>query len=170
APEGHAVFFTAPIEPPELVGALRGETAWQLEATVPIGTYAGTPSADVFGPRRVLVRMRPGDTSVQEYEDQNGRWVAIGEPLAVGDDPLTPDDVHAPNLTPNGLTMVYPGFDRDGDPGIFAQSRASVDEPFGEPVVLRMGPLRRPQLCGQCQQLYAIDSLGEAPTVMRFDR
>ena len=163
APEGHAVFYTTSVEPPTLAGALRGDNAWQLDARVPIGTYAGTPSADVFGPRRVLVRMRPNDTDVQEYEDQDGRWVTVGAPFELASE-------FPPNLTPNGLTMVYAGFNAAGEAGVFAHSRNSVDEPFGDAVVLSMQPLHRPQLCGQCQQLYVIDGSGEYNMLVRLDR
>src|ERR1044071_7322194 len=47
AAEGTPLFYTASIEPPKLLGALRGDAAsWRLDATVPPATYAGTPSAD----------------------------------------------------------------------------------------------------------------------------
>jgi hypothetical protein len=164
APEGDALFYTAAIEPEELRGALRGGNTWRLDAAVPRGTFAGTPSADVFGPRRVLVRVRANDETIQEFENDDGTWVPIGEPLAVS-------CLAVPNLTPNGLTMVYASPGPDGNPaGVFAQSRDTVDAAFGPPVALRAGGLRVPQLCGQCQQLYAIDSAGEHTMLVRFDR
>src|SRR5690349_6620143 len=55
-PEGDALLYTAEIEPPVLQGALRiGDAQWSTGAQVPLGTFAGTPSADAFGPRHVLV-------------------------------------------------------------------------------------------------------------------
>jgi len=150
-PEGDALFFTAAIEPMLLQGALRDGNTWTVGARVPRGTYAGTPSADVFGPRRVLVKMLAFEETVQEYEDDNGTWVPIGEPLNIA-------SLAAPNLTPNGLTMVYAGFDDEGHTGVLAQQRESVDEPFAPPKLMRMGDLRAPQLCGKCRQLYAIDN------------
>jgi hypothetical protein len=168
APEGNALFFTAQIEPQTLKGAVRGGDTWQLGAEVPRGTFAGTPSADVFGPRRVIVRERVASEDVQEFEDVDGHWEPIGEPL-----PLL--SVGAPNLTPNGLTMVYAGFDDALEPVVFARSRDGVDEPFGEPFALRKGALRAPQLCGQCKQLYVIDSGvdaagGDTTLIVRYDR
>jgi hypothetical protein len=159
APEGNAVFYTIAIEPFELRAALRGDSAWQLDAAVPPGTFAGTPSADSFGPRRVLVRMRANDEEVQELVDDDGRWMPIGAPFAV------PGDA-SPNLTPNGLTMVFAALDAQGMPGVFAASRDDVDSEFGEPVLLRAGAYRTPQLCGKCQQLYAISD----GTLVRYDR
>jgi hypothetical protein len=162
-PEADALFYTAAIEPPVLKGALRNDTLWRLDAEVPRGTYAGTPSADLFGPRRVFVRMRANDPTVQEFIDDNGRWVAAGEPLPAG-------GVDAPNLTPNGLTIVYSELDPSGESVVFAQSRASVDEPFGDKQQLFAGPIRRPQLCGQCKHLYAIVQTETASVLARFDR
>src|SRR6185503_16266524 len=168
APEGNAVFFTAQIEPQTLKGAVRGGDTWQLGAEVPRGTYAGTPSADVFGPRRVLVRERVTSEDIQEFEDVDGHWQPIGVAL-----PLV--GLGAPNLTPNGLTMVYVGFDDALEHVVFARSRESVDAPFGEPVALRKGVMRAPQLCGKCKQLYVIDSGvgetgGDTTLIVRYDR
>jgi hypothetical protein len=158
-PEGNALFYTIAVEPFELRGALRSADTWLLDAAVPAGTFAGTPSADEFGPRRVLVRRLPSDEDVQEFVDDNGRWLPIGAPTRV----VTQG---SPNLTPNGLTMVFVGRDLDGLPGIYAASRDGVDASFGEPVLLRAGDYRAPQLCGRCQQLYAIDN----GMLVRFDR
>ena len=66
----------------------------------PAGALAGTPSADAFGPRRVLIKVRLTDQTVQEYQDTNGVWTAVGAPFEAS-------GIAPPNLTPNGLTMVY---------------------------------------------------------------
>jgi hypothetical protein len=157
-PEGDALLYTIAVEPFELKGALRTADAWQLDAAVPPGLFAGTPSADAFGPRRVLVRTSPTE-DVQEFVDDNGRWMPIGAPLRV------PGAV-SPNLTPNGLTIVFATTDAAGVAGVFAASRDDVDSAFGEPVLLRTGDYRVPQLCGRCRQLYAIDN----GTLVRFDQ
>jgi len=162
APEGTSLFFTAAIEPPTLRGALRDASTWAISAEVPRGTYAGTPSADAFGPRRVLVRLRYELDEIQEYEDDSGHWVAVGQPITVRTQT-------APNLTPNGLTMVYSALEPELGPGVYAQSRTSVDEPFGAPVLLREGKARAAQLCGRCQQLYVVGD-GEGSTLVRYDR
>ncbi|HEX5061090.1 MAG TPA: hypothetical protein VFV99_17110 [Kofleriaceae bacterium] len=170
APEGGALFYAVSIEPLTLKGALRRGTAeWQLDAEVPRGTFAGTPSADAFGPRRVLVRMLSYSTTIQEYEvDEHGHWETVGEPFDFAGD-------LAPNLTPNGLTMVYSAKDSLGQPGVYAASRDDVDSPFGKPFLLRAGALQYPQLCGKCQQLYALvpnpDLASTNRSVLvRFDR
>lgn len=149
-PEANALFYTNAEEPLVLTGALRGATSWKLGATVPPGALAGTPSADSFGPRRLFIRVRMTDMAVQEFEDQEGVWTPIGAPLPTTS--FTP-----PNLTPNGLTMVYPGEDEVGNPGIYAAQRPAMDKPFGEPVLLLPGLFRNPQLCGKCRQLYVVD-------------
>lgn len=170
APEGSSLLYTVSVEPYELRGALRlGDGEWQLDAEVPRGAFAGTPSADAFGPRRVLIREELGDTDLQEYEvDDTGHWVRIGSPFPFPGE-------YAPNLTPNGLTMVYSDVDNEGVPGVYAASRDDVDSAFGDPMLLRVGDLRSPQLCGRCQQLYAIVPNPEPDGVdrsllVRFDR
>jgi hypothetical protein len=161
APEGDSLFYTIAVEPFELKGAVRNGAVWRLGATVPRGTIAGTPSADVFGPRRVMVRMRMTTTDVQEYlVDDNGVWKPHGASFELA-------AATTVNLTPNGLTMVWSGSDATGVEGVFAASRDTVDSPFGTPMLLRAGVLREPQLCGKCRQLYAI---GDYNVVQRFDR
>jgi hypothetical protein len=151
APEGNALFYTAVIEPMVLEGALRGGAAqWQQGATVPRGTFAGTPSADVFGPRRLLLTIRPGDPTVIELEDRNGVWTPVGDPH-----PLVSE--HAPNLTPNGLTMVWAGTADDGMPAVLAAQRKSTAEWFGAPTVLRSGAYYNAQLLDDCKRLYTTD-------------
>jgi len=154
APEGTALFYTAAIEPPLLRGALRtGDATWTLDANAPRGTFAGTPSADSFGPQHVLVRLRPNDVDIVEYEDVDGVWTERGTHPMPG--------ALAPNLTPNGLVMVY----ADGA-GVFAATRASRDEWFGEPTLILPGPYVQPQLLGKCQNLFVTDNT----TLQRFDR
>jgi len=159
APEGDSLFYTALIEPPVLKGALRADpAAWKLDAGVPAGTFAGTPSADVFGPRRVLVKLRESfDAPVQEYEDQDGRWVAVGDPLRV-------PAMRAPHLTPNGLTLVYASVDES--PAIVVAQRSSTSAPFGAPTPILAGTFANAQLLGNCKRLYATDR----STLRRYDR
>lgn len=153
SPEGKALFYTAAIEPPLLRGALRtGDATWTLDATAPRGTFAGTPSADAFGPRHVLVRMRQTDTEVTEYEDVDGVWMPRGAHEVPG--------MLAPNLSPNGLVMVYAA------DGIYAATRASRDEWFGEPALILPGAYAQPHLLGKCHNLYVTDGT----TLQRFDR
>ena len=158
ASEGNGLFFTASIEPPTLMAAGLEKSAWRTGQRVPQGTYAGTPSADTFGPRRSVVRLDPVSETAQEFEDQDGVWVAIGDPHDV------PGFV-APNLTPNGLTMVFRGGTADS-PGIFQATRASTDAWFGTPVLVLEGEHRFPQLLGRCSDLYVIDN----GTLTRYER
>ena len=139
APEGNALFYTAMIEPPLLQGAVRKGEAWEVAPALPPGRFAGTPSADVFGPRRVLVTV---DGKLLEFEDDAGRWVAVGTEHML-------EVSRAPNLTPNGLTAVYAGAD-----GIYAMSRPTTNDWFGEPVKILASADRSPQLLGQCERLY----------------
>lgn len=153
APEGNAMFYTAVFEPMTLKGALRGGAAqWTLDATVPRGTFAGTPSADVFGPRRMLLKVRPTDDAVIEVEDKSGVWTPVG-----ASHPIT--SLHAPNLTPNGLTMVYPGIADDGMPALLAAQRKTTSEWFGAATVLRSGAFSNAQLLDECKRLYATDGM-----------
>lgn len=160
APEGDAMFYTAIVEPPMLKGALHGTaTEWRLDVGVPRGTYAGTPSADVFGPRRVMVKLRDSDTAVQEYEDVAGKWTTVGQPV-----PLLTNV--APNLTPDGLTMIFPGFSAIGQPAVFVAQRPAITVAFSEPIAVLAGTFRSAQLTQQCKRLYTSDSL----MLRRYDR
>jgi hypothetical protein len=146
APEGDALLYSAAIEPPLLQAAVRtGDATWSLDQPVPLATYAGTPSAAEFGPRRVLARLRDGRPDVQEYEEQGGKWVAIGASHTVS-------GAYAPNLTPDGLAMVF------GDVvGIWAATRKTMDDWFGDPVTVLGGVHTRPQLVDKCRRLYVLD-------------
>lgn len=159
-PEADALFFTAAIEPPVLMGALRSTAgAWSPAPVVPRGTFAGTPSADAFGPRRLLVRLRFGLPDVQEYEDDAGKWMPVGAPHAV-------DGGFAPNLTPNGLTMVY--VNPAGElPGVYSASRPSTAEWFGPPVAILPGGHQQPQLLDKCKQLFVVD---DDQVLRRYDQ
>ena len=151
-PEGDALFYTTATEPPILSASVRGAPgSWRADPIVPVGTYAGTPSADVFGPRRVIVRMRPAGDDVQEYEDDAGLWKPIG-------DAHTLPGAFAPNLTPNGLTAVWAMNLDDGSQAIVGATRASTSDWFGSPVVLLPGMASSPQLLDRCEQLYVVEA------------
>ncbi|HUS33491.1 MAG TPA: hypothetical protein VMZ53_33545 [Kofleriaceae bacterium] len=164
SPEGDALLYTSSTEPPVLEGALRGAPgSWTLEARTPIATFVGTPTADVFGPRRVLARMHMNDATVQELEDDNGTWVPVGGAHDF-------DSEMPPNLTPNGLTAVFTRrtLTESGDAlEVYGMTRPSMDEWFGTPVkILANGNDEAPQLLGHCERLYTIhDGL-----MRRYDR
>jgi hypothetical protein len=160
-PEGDALFYTASIEPPLLQGAVRSGAQWTLGTRVPPGTYAGTPSADEFGPRRVLVRLRDARELVEEYEDDAGVWLPVGDPHLVA-------GAYAPNLTPTGLTMVYAADDpATAAPAVMLATRASVADWFGEAIAILPGAHRSPQLLDVCRELYVVD---DNQTLRRYDR
>jgi hypothetical protein len=163
APEGTSMFFTAVVEPPSLQGALRaGAASWvTTTARLPAGTFAGTPTADEFGPRRVLVRLRDATDQIQEYEDDDGLWKPHGDVHEVG-------AMFAPNLTPNGLSMVFAGTDPTTlEPAVFLATRASIDDWFGDPIAILPGPHRSPQLLDTCKALYVVD---DPETLREYDR
>lgn len=163
APEGDAMFLTAEIEPPLLQAAVRtGGASWLLDAVVPPGAIAGTPSAAEFGPRRVVVRLHLNSPKVQEYEADGNRWRPVGDVHAIA-------GLHVPNLTPSGLDLVYD--DAYGDaPGVFLAHRASTDAWFGAPVAILPGLHLHPQLLGRCHTLYTADVMpGTNPVVERYD-
>ena len=162
APEGNALFFTAPLEPPLLLGALRAGEGWTLDATVPRGTFVGTPSASEFGPRRLMARLRPGAPEIQELEAVAGVRTQHGEPLELGGN-------YAPNLTPDGLSMVYVANDPDtGVPGaVFLASRASLADGFTNSVLILPGAHHAPHMLDVCRELYVVD---DDQVLRRYDR
>jgi hypothetical protein len=160
APEGNALFYTQITEQPSLHAAVRSSPgSWREDPIVPLGVFAGTPSADELGPRRVIVRLHSDDQLFQEFEDVNGLWMPIGDthtlPMYV-----------APNLTPNALTMVYHDVQSDGTGAVFAATRNTTADWFGDPVVIlpgmNNGDHMSPQLLDRCHELYVIDSVPDA--------
>lgn len=70
----------------------------------------------------------------------------------------TPDDDRQPNVSRDGLTIVFAS-DRDGGgPQIFQSTRESLDEPWGEPVNLTVSVLgiggTRPSISWDMKRLY----------------
>jgi hypothetical protein len=164
SPEGDSLLFSSAIEPPQLFASVRGGSSWRHDGNVPVGTYAGTPSEDSLGPRRVIVRMRPTGP-VQEYEDQGGLWKAVG---GLHDF----DGVFAANLTPNGLTMVYESSTGDGTSTIFEATRRSISDWFGAPVPILTGDVHAPQLVDDCHRLFVVGgpAAGEQePSFQHYD-
>jgi hypothetical protein len=153
-PEGNAVFYTAMADVPILHAAVRTSPGnWKEDPILPYGSFAGTPSADEFGPKRVLVILQGVlNAQLQEYENDAGIWNPVGDPHA-------PIAARAPNLTPNGLTMLY----TDDTGGVAMATRKSTADWFGDPVTIlpatdNPGDHHAPQLLDQCRQLYVVDS------------
>jgi hypothetical protein len=147
SPEGDGLFWTTAGDPFLLVGAASHDgTTWTTGTRVPRGTFAGTPSADGFGVRHVLVRLRYAQPAVQEYVDDNGIWMPTGDPHDMPGD-------WGPNLTPNGLTVVW-----DDADGVHEATRTSIDSWFGQDTLVLAGAHRTPQLLGHCETLYTVDS------------
>lgn len=153
SPEGDALLFTASIEPLTMYAAVRGDATWRLDPNVPVGTYAGTPSEDAIGPRRLLVRMRMGG-ELQEYEDRGGLWKPVGDQHDFA-------GLFSANLTENALTMVYAGVQDDGSPAVFQATRESTSDWFGAPTVILTGDHKDPQLVDQCHKLFVVDPAPE---------
>ena len=139
-------------------GRARRKSAWRTGQRVPQGTYAGTPSADTFGPRRSLVRARPRLRDGPGVRG-SGRRVGRGRRSA----------------RRAGLRRAEPHAERPDDglprrrrdsPGIFLATRASTDAWFGTPVLVLEGEHRFPQLLGRCSDLYVIDD----GTLTRYER
>ena len=149
SPEGDALLFTANIEPLTLYAAVRSTSGWRLDPNVPVGTFAGAPSEDAIGPRRLLVRMREGG-ELQEYEDQGGLWKPIGAQHDFG-------GLFSANLSENALTMVYEGTQDDGTPAVFEATRTTTSDWFGTPTVILAGDHRDPQLVNACHSLFVLD-------------
>lgn len=164
APEADLLFHSAGIEPPLLQVAIRNAEGIFVPADRPgpKGVIAGVPSSEAFGPRRVMVRTKLfGD--LQEYEDDGEAWVSVG--------PRIPGlGSTAPNLTENGLTMVFVDLDPATESSaVFAASRDSTSEPFGESTLLRPVSLNASaQLSGKktCNTLFT----SETDALRRYDR
>lgn len=152
APEGNLLFHSGALEPPLLQVATRGDDGVWVAAdrAGPKGVIAGVPSAEDFGPRRVLVRTKI-NADLQEYEDDGVTWQPVG--------PRLPGfGSTAPNLTENGLTMVFVDVETaSGGYAVFAASRASLSDQFGDPRLLRIvGQNASAQLSGKktCDTLF----------------
>jgi len=165
APEGDALFYSIAVEPPQLHAEVKRSSGWITDDVVPIGTYAGTPSADEFGPRRVIVRLTDDTAMVQEYVAQGDAWFTADTPK-----PL--DGAFTVNLSPDALDMTYLGVDSDGAPSVMLAHRTTTDVWFDPPTAILHGNHASPQLVDRCRQLYVIDPL-DGPTtqntVRRYD-
>ena len=158
APEGDAMFYSIALEPPELHAQVKLSTGWTVDDVVPVGTYAGTPSADEFGPRRVVVRLTTESNMVQEYVAADNAWFTADVPH-----PL--EGVFAANLSPDALELTYLGVDGDGAPAVMLAHRATTDVWFDPPTPILHGTHYAPQLLDRCRQLYVVDSTpGETST------
>jgi hypothetical protein len=155
------VFYTIAVEPFELRAATReGARRYTKLSTLPKGTWAGTPSSRLYGPQRMIVRLRDLRDEVQEYEEREGAWVPVGDLHMLRGD-------QAANLSLDGLTMVYAGYGPDGAPGVFAAQRRDTSEWFREPhVQLLAGRHRGPQLSPACTTLETITD-GQVTTYTR---
>ncbi|MBA3393320.1 MAG: hypothetical protein H0T89_11780 [Deltaproteobacteria bacterium] len=167
APEGDQIFFTASIEPSQLFSARRDDGGlWHFDRNVPDAGGAGTPTLALLGPRRILVRVSFYANDVQEYEEQDdGTWKPVGDRHVV-------DAVTVVNLSSDGLTMVYDGFDAEGQRGVFAAQRPSRGEWFRDTTLILAGTHPSPQLADSCDVLHAIDE-GDAITprhLVRYQR
>lgn len=161
SPEGDRVF--ASLFADELTRIVSGRRVgtrdWELvDDAVPAGRWPGTPSASRFGAPRMIVRLspyadeHPDGAEVQEYEERDGAWHPVGERRRLRAD-------LGVNLSPDGLTISYAGYDATGARGVFAQSRSGVDEWFREPpLLLRAGEVRAAQLSADCRRLDVIES------------
>lgn len=163
-PEGDLLFHSQPAEPMHIEQATRTSDGIWIEAArnPPKGAIAGVPSASEFGPRHVIVRTRGVGSGILEYEEDGDAW------LPVGDEQPFPGAL-PPNLTPNGLTMVFVDADpATGEPAVFAANRASVSESFGEPRLLRVtaGGKSGQLLGNSCDTLF----VSESGALRRYDQ
>lgn len=167
APEGDQIFYTASIEPPQLFSARRDEVGgWRFDRNVPSGGGAGTPTLALLGPRRILVRVSFYANEVQEYEEQDGgTWKPVGDRHIVNADTVV-------NLSSDGLTMVYDGYDAEARRGVFAAQRSSLGEWFRGTIQILAGTHPSPQLSDSCEILHAIgDGDGTTPrALVRYER
>lgn len=178
APEGDLLFFSNEVEIPELQIATRTEAGWTVSVTreKPAGLRAGTPTALVFGARRVLVRVGEAGVvdgevvrDVQEYVEDGDRWRAVGPRQSF-------PGSFAPNLTPNGMTAVFTDVDEDGRAVVAIATRDSVSDAFagrtviyrGDPAfAIRTAQLRDDDIVGkQCGTLF----VAEGNQLRRYDR
>ena len=158
-PLGEYVFFTASIEPMTIFQMRKDDDdKWVFDPKVPKGTFAGTPSDSKSGkPVRVVVRLFALKDVFQEYERQaDGSWIPVNDPFELA-------AARGANLSPDGLVIVYDGFE-DGpeERGVYVDDRDSFDETFGRGINIFAGTHQHPQLFDDCSVLYAIDeSTGE---------
>lgn len=157
--------FTASIEPPTLFMAFQENGKWKFDPRVPKGTVAGTPSDTMSGkPVRVVVRLFQNQQLFQEYErDDDGNWVPFGGRFEL-------DAYAGANMTQDGLSIVFDGFDEDDMPGVYVAQRGAISNSFGEPNRVLEGVHQQPQLFGTCNTLYTVDEVEQARRLVRYTR
>jgi hypothetical protein len=138
APEGDFLFFSNEIEPPDLGMAERTSEGWKVSTRQPPkGVHAGTPTAKLFGARRVLVKIgqegvveQAGQVrDTQEYVEDGDSWRPVGDRQALA-------TLFAPNLTPNGMTAVFVEQDADGNSVVVIATRKHVSDSFTDRTVI----------------------------------
>ena len=112
------------------------------------------------GGRRLLLLTRASvgfSKVVQELvEDDAGQWTTVGAPYAAFD--LGVDAIFDPNLSADGLRLVFSGFGFSGENAIYYTDRASVDERFHQasPVfsLIGNGQALSPFVDNDCDRMY----------------
>ena len=168
APEGDQIFVQIRDRTTDVTTVERFDRvgdAWQLAGTLPI-TLAdefdriSAPTARERGPRRMLLLTRASvgfAKVIQELvEDDAGNWGPAGEPYASF--ALGVDGIFDPNLSADGLRIVFSGFGFSGENAVYYVDRASVDERFAAatPVfsLLGNGLALSPFLADDCARMY----------------
>jgi hypothetical protein len=89
-------------------------------------------------------------------EDDAGKWSPVGAPYRPFD--LGVDAVFDPNLTPDGLRMVFSGFGFSGENAIYYADRPSIDARFGGTTIaltlIGNGQTLSPFLAPDCSRIY----------------
>jgi len=131
----------------------------QVSGPFPSDGLASTPAA--VGTSGDLHMMIWDDTTLQEFARTAGTWSAVGPVLSptdlIGEDSM----LAAPQLTPDGLSLVF--LAGNASTKVYFSHRASIDADFPLPATAILSPselIYSPYLTENCRDLYLVDDDG----------
>ncbi|MFN0251049.1 MAG: hypothetical protein ACKV2T_29510 [Kofleriaceae bacterium] len=174
APSGDLLFARSVAIVSRIRAFRRGGNSWAIEPASTAGlpmelatnvNFASPPSASPDR-RLMLHRGADGATVFTEYRDNAGTWTMVRD--------YQPNDLGVgtfehPNMTPDGLHLVYIGATAVGGANkIWHATRASTATPFDAPVIIDVdsADLSYPHLAADCSRLY-FNSFGTVVQVAR---
>lgn len=137
----------------------RSAAGWTRQADLPLtGQFNLAVSAPSMGPTRHLVYLADDAKSFRELSDTGSGWSDIGESYPFTSWGLA--EVSKPQLSSDGLRLLFHVRQAGGEIGVWYSDRPSVDARFRTPQEVIGAPLTRgndPYMSDDCGRIYMSD-------------